>query len=88
MRRLDALYRNTTVSLQAWGQCTVGNAKLLIALTIMIILRFDVAQESRPFSPTERWLRNTLKLIVLRLSSLECTIARQRSRIRCRGGPK
>jgi hypothetical protein len=47
-----------------------------------LILRFDVAQESGALSHEEAWLRKMLKHVVLELASLECTIARQRSRIR------
>ena len=46
-----------------------------------IILRFDVAMESRALSPAERNLRRTLKCKLLGLASLERSIARQRSRI-------
>jgi mannosylglycoprotein endo-beta-mannosidase len=81
-KRLDALFRNAAVSLQAWGQKSVGNVKLQIAMANIIILRFDAAQERRHLNQGERWLRNTLKLTVLGLSSLERTIARQRSRLR------
>jgi hypothetical protein len=48
----------------------------------IIVLRFDAAQERRQLNQGERWLRKTLKLMVLGLSSLERTIARQRSRLR------
>jgi hypothetical protein len=47
----------------------------------LIIHRFDVAQESRELSNGEWWLRKTLKLAILALSSLERTMAHQRSRI-------
>jgi mannosylglycoprotein endo-beta-mannosidase len=60
----------------------VGNVKLQIAIANIIVLRFDAAQERRQLTQGERWLRNTLKLTVLGLSSLERTIARQRSRLR------
>uniref|UniRef100_A0A453AEZ7 Uncharacterized protein n=2 Tax=Aegilops tauschii subsp. strangulata TaxID=200361 RepID=A0A453AEZ7_AEGTS len=39
-------------------------------------------QESRQLTEGERWLRASLKHLVLGLASLERTIARQRSRIR------
>ena len=81
-KRLDALLRNTAKHLQAWGQRSVGNIKLQIAMANAIIYRFDVAQEHRELTLNEDWLRRTLKLVVLGLASLERTIARQRSRIR------
>jgi hypothetical protein len=80
--RLDACFRNLAVHLQAWGDRKIGNLKLQIALANLIIHRFDAAQESRNLSPEEWWLRKTLKHVVLGLSSLERTMARQRSRLR------
>jgi hypothetical protein len=80
--RLDALLRNAAEALQSWGERSVGNVKLKIAIANQIVLRFDVASESRQLSQAERWLRNTMKMTVLGLASLDRTIARQRSRIR------
>jgi hypothetical protein len=48
----------------------------------MVILCFDAAQEGRALSPEEWWLRRTLKHAILGMSSLEWTMARQRSRMR------
>jgi hypothetical protein len=42
----------------------------------------DVAQEKRQLSAGELWLRKTFKLSLLGFSSLERTIARQRSKLR------
>jgi hypothetical protein len=81
-RRLDALFRNAAEFFQAWGERKVGNIKLKIAMANTLILRFDVAQESRVLTHAEAWLRRTLKHVVLGLASLERTIAQQRSRIR------
>ncbi|XP_071685294.1 uncharacterized protein [Lolium perenne] len=81
-KRLDALFRNAAASLQAWSQRSVGNIKLQLSIANLIILRFDAAQDRRQLLPGELWLRNTLKATVLGLSSLERTIARQRSRMR------
>lgn len=55
--RLDVLLRNTAKSLSAWGQRKVGNVKLQIAIANLVILRLDCAQDFRPFSAEERWLR-------------------------------
>jgi hypothetical protein len=41
-----------------------------------IILRFDVAMESRPLSTSERWLRAKLKHAYLGLALLERTMVR------------
>jgi hypothetical protein len=60
----------------------VGNNKLKTAMANTLMLRFDVAQESRALSQAEVGLRRMLKHAVLGLASLERTIARQRSRIR------
>lgn len=81
-KRLDALFRNTAIFLQAWGQRKTGNIKLLMAVANWIIFRFDQVQERRLLSELELWLRRTLKLAILELASLERTIDRQRSRVR------
>jgi hypothetical protein len=80
-RRLDALFRSTAEFFQAWSEKKVGNIKLKLAMANTLILRLDVAQESRALSPAEGWLRRTLKHAVLGMASLERNIARQRSRI-------
>jgi hypothetical protein len=82
IKRLDALFRNTTTSLQSWGQRKIGNIKLHIAIANLVIFKLDVAHERRILSVGKRWLRRTLKHTFLGLASLERTVARQRSRIR------
>ncbi|KAE8790043.1 serine threonine-protein kinase smg1 [Hordeum vulgare] len=79
--RLDTLLRNLAKELANWGQKRVGNIKLQIAIANLVILRFDCAMESRLLTVGERWIRRTLKHLVLGLASLERTIARQRSQI-------
>jgi hypothetical protein len=79
---LDALFRNAAEFLQAWSEKKVGNIKLRMAMANTLILRLDVAQESRALSQAEGWLRRTLKHAVLGMASLERTMARQRSRVR------
>jgi exonuclease III len=49
-RRLDALFRNSAEALQSWGQKKIGNLKLNLAIANTIILRLDIAQESRTLS--------------------------------------
>ncbi|XP_073363028.1 uncharacterized protein [Aegilops tauschii subsp. strangulata] len=78
---LDIMLRNTARALATWGQKEIGNMKLQIAIANIVIMRFDCAQESRSLTEFERWLRRTLKQLVLGLASPERTIARQRSRI-------
>jgi hypothetical protein len=47
----------------------------------IVIHRLEAAQDTRVLTLEEGWLRRTLKHTVLALSSLERTVARQRSRI-------
>ena len=81
-KRLDALFRNTAVALQAWGQRKTGNIKIQMAIANYIILGLDRAMEARELTWLERWLRRTLKHAMLGLASLQRTIERQRSRLR------
>ncbi|XP_073357878.1 uncharacterized protein [Aegilops tauschii subsp. strangulata] len=81
-KRLDVLFRNAAASLQAWGQRTTGNIKLLMAVATFVICRLDKAREDRTLMDQELWLRHTLKLALLGMASLERTIERQRSRMR------
>jgi hypothetical protein len=48
----------------------------------LVFHRLEAAQDRRALSDEEWWLRKTLKHTVLGLSSLERTMARQRSRMR------
>lgn len=73
--------RATALSLQKWSDCWIGNVKLQIAIALEVIKQFDVAMETRALSNAERELRKCLKRKLLGLSSLERTIARQRSRM-------
>ena len=79
--KLDTLLRNTAKHLQSWGQRKIGNVKVQLALANSVTHRLEVAQENRILSPGEYWLKGMLKHAVLALSSLERTIARQRSRM-------
>jgi hypothetical protein len=80
--RLDECFRNLANHLQSWSDSKIGNLKLQIAMANILIHCFDKAQDSRLLTPGEWWLRRTLKQTVLGLSSLERTMARQRSRVR------
>jgi hypothetical protein len=80
--RLDSCFRILANHLQVWSDRKVGNIKLQIAMANILIHRFDAAQDTRELTDREWWLRKTLKLTVLGLSSLERTMARQRSRLR------
>lgn len=76
---LDQKLQATAKSLKKWSDR--GNIKLQIAIAMEVILRLDKAMDTRPLSAQERDLRKLLKQKLLGLSSLERTIARQRSRI-------
>ena len=80
-RRLDCLLRNVTRELQSWAAKKIGSVKLQLLIAKELILRFDRAQEQRELSEEEFQLRKDLKKLTLGLSSLERTIARQRSRL-------
>lgn len=69
-KRLDALFRNTGASLQAWGQQKMGNIKLKMVMASWAIFRLDKVQERRQLSELELWLRRILKLSLLGLASL------------------
>lgn len=73
---LYTLFRNTTSYLQAWGHRKVSNVKLQIAVVNTVIFRLDMALESCSLTELQRWLRHTLKHMVLGLASLECAIDR------------
>uniref|UniRef100_J3LTF6 Uncharacterized protein n=1 Tax=Oryza brachyantha TaxID=4533 RepID=J3LTF6_ORYBR len=53
---------NTAKRLQSWSDRHVGSVRIQLLLAKEIVFRFDVAQESRPLSPLEAWLRRDLKL--------------------------
>ncbi|KAM0875824.1 hypothetical protein ACQ4PT_036547 [Festuca glaucescens] len=59
----------------------VGSIRDLILVANELILRLEVAQDDRPLTATELWLRRSLKLKVLGLAFLQRTIARQRARV-------
>ena len=52
-----------------------------MALSRVLLLRFDKAQEDRNLTEAEVWLHKQIKITYLGLASLERTIARQRARI-------
>jgi hypothetical protein len=78
---LDCRLRRTAAGLRSWGEKSVGNIKMQLLMAHEIILRLDVAQESRLLSVDEALLRKKLKVRCLGLASLERTIARSRSRL-------
>jgi len=81
-RRLDQFFRNVGRELQSWSAKHIGNVKAQLLLAREVILRLDQEQDKRQLSELESELRRGLKQRCLGLSSLERTIARQRSRVR------
>lgn len=68
--------------LSQWGQKKISYFRLQIQIANEVILRLDVAQESRLLTDLERRLRAALKGKCLALASLERIRVRQRARIR------
>jgi hypothetical protein len=67
--------------LQAWSQKKVGNIKQQILMPNEILHRLEIARDERNLSPSEEWLRRSLKHQSLALASLERIVARVRSRL-------
>ena len=75
--RLSTLARD----LQSWSQRKVRNIKQQLQFAKEISHHLEIAQDSRPLSSQEDWLRRQLKRHALGLASLEQTIARLRYRL-------
>lgn len=58
----------------------MGNISLQLLIARELIARLDAAQDFRPLSASEAWLRGNLKRSYLGLTSLECSILHQRVR--------
>jgi hypothetical protein len=88
-RQLDCLLRNTAKELQSWAAKKVGNVREQLILAHEVVLQLDRVQDRRILSDDEHTMRRELKGLCLGLTSLERTIARQRSRITYprEGGP-
>lgn len=80
-KHLAAKPAATAKALASWNDRFIGSNKKQILIANELILRLDVAMESRPLSTEERDFRKLLKRNLLGLSSLERTVACQRSRI-------
>jgi hypothetical protein len=76
---VDHLLRATAKALQQWSDKAVGNIKFQILVTKEVIFRLEAAQDTRSLSVAEAALRWFLKIHYLGLTSLERTMARQRS---------
>jgi hypothetical protein len=80
--RLDAMMRNLKKELHRWLVSKIGNVREQLLMAREIILKLDQATERRSLTNAEFELRKDIKFKCLGLSSLERTIARQRSRVR------
>ncbi|XP_073351682.1 uncharacterized protein [Aegilops tauschii subsp. strangulata] len=78
---LDNKLKATAKSLQRWSDKWIGHVKMQIALALELILRLDVAMETRQLSAQEFGLRKILKRKLLGLCSLKRSIAHHRSRM-------
>jgi len=74
-------FQATVKSLQSWSHKKFGHVNSQLELAREILHQLEIAQDIRPLSNLEAWLRNRLKHHSLALSSLQRTIARSRSRI-------
>jgi hypothetical protein len=74
---------NTSLRLRKWSKSLFSKAKVEFHMANEIILRLDIAQESRALSPQERDLRARLKRRILGLAVLERSRKHQSSRVRC-----
>jgi hypothetical protein len=68
-KTLDNKLRATAKCLSSWSTKFIGSVKTQILLASELILRFDIAMESRQLSPDERALRRLLKKKLLGLAS-------------------
>ena len=80
-RRLVARLKNTARRLQSWSAKNIGDVSRQLLVAREMIAHLDAAQDFRPLSPAEAWLRRHLKGAYLGLASLECSISRQRVRL-------
>jgi hypothetical protein len=69
-KRLDLKPWATAKSLSSWSSKFIGNTKMHILLATEVILRLDVAMDSRLLSTEERALCRLLKKKLLGLASL------------------
>jgi hypothetical protein len=82
LARLDSMQRAMVRELQRWSASRIEENKGQLLMARELILQLDTAQERHQLSEDEAGLRRRMKLRCLGLSSLECTMARQRVRIR------
>ncbi|XP_073355599.1 uncharacterized protein [Aegilops tauschii subsp. strangulata] len=79
--RLNTKMTRVAKDLKIWSKSLFSDARLQLHLASEIVLRLDIAQESRPLSDVEFHLRKALKLRILGLAAVERAQKRQASRI-------
>lgn len=81
LTRFNALFARMAKALQSSSDRRIDNVRRQQRLPKELILRLDAAMESRLLSDDEHGFRAELKLMALKLASLEYTIARLHSRV-------
>jgi hypothetical protein len=81
LETLALKFKAAAWALQSWSDKKVGNFRSQLQLAREILHQLEIAQDSRPPSLLEIWLRNSLKKHSLALTSLLRTVAQLRSRI-------
>ena len=79
--RLHEKMRRVARDLKIWSKSQFGGAKLHMHIATEVVLRLDVAQETRALSDAEFHLRKMLKLKILGLAAIDRARKRQASRI-------
>ncbi|XP_066373246.1 uncharacterized protein [Miscanthus floridulus] len=82
LARFDFMLRNLVRQLKSWSAARIGEIRAQLLMARELVLRLGTAQERRQLTEAENALRKRLKMRCLGLSSLERTMARQRSRVR------
>lgn len=81
LETLALKFRAAARGLQSWSDKKVGHFNSQLSLAKEIVHQLEIAQDCRPLSQSELWLRNSLKKHCLALASLIRTVARLRPRI-------
>jgi hypothetical protein len=81
LETLALKFKAAVRALQSWSDKKVEKFRSQLELAREILHQLEIAQDSRPLSLLEVWLRNSLKKHSLALTSLLWTVARLRSRI-------
>jgi hypothetical protein len=73
--------RHTGRALSTWSRWLFSNTKVMVHAALLVILHFDLAQESRRLSANKRDLRARLKRKVIALADVERARKKQSARI-------